>query len=54
MTSLDTYSKRIEKLRLELIKIGLNEGLTSKNAVSVSEQLDKLILEYVKISNKLD
>ncbi|WP_102271675.1 aspartyl-phosphate phosphatase Spo0E family protein [Cytobacillus massiliigabonensis] len=43
--------KMINKLREEMIKIGLSEGLNSKNTIKISQMLDIYISKYQKINS---
>jgi hypothetical protein len=38
--------KTIEKLRKEMIRIGIQEGLNSEKTLKISQELDKYITEY--------
>lgn len=41
---------KIESLRMEMITIGLKEGLGSNNTIAISQKLDKYIEKYQNIS----
>lgn len=46
---IDTPTKiqlKIETLRQEMIQSGLNEGLTSKRTIEISNKLDDYIVKY--------
>lgn len=45
--------KDINKKRQEMIKIGIIEGMTSKEAVKCSQELDYLLNLYMRISQKI-
>ncbi|ATP42398.1 hypothetical protein CSE16_07740 [Solibacillus sp. R5-41] len=38
--------KKIEKLRSQLINVGMEKGLTHPNTIKISQDLDKLLNEY--------
>jgi hypothetical protein len=39
----------IESLRKEMIRIGIQEGLTSERTIKISQEIDYYILEYQSI-----
>lgn len=39
----------IESLRKEMIRIGIQEGLTSERTIRISQEIDYYILEYQSI-----
>lgn len=41
----------INRLKKEMIHVGLQEGLTSKKTVALSQKLDEYIVKYQVISN---
>lgn len=43
----------IKKLRAEMIRIGISEGLSSENTIKISQRLDAYIVKYQNLmSNK--
>lgn len=38
--------KKIQKLRIQLIHVGMEKGLTHPNTIQLSQDLDKLLNEY--------
>jgi hypothetical protein len=44
-----SLGNKIESLRKEMIRIGIQEGLTSKRTVQISQKLDKYISKYQKM-----
>lgn len=40
---------KIEELRLELTKLGEQKGLKHPDVISLSKQLDNLIIQYYRI-----
>ncbi|WP_077214366.1 aspartyl-phosphate phosphatase Spo0E family protein [Bacillus dakarensis] len=50
----DDLIKMIEALRLDMIKIGLVHGLSSKKVIQLSEQLDYYIVQYQTLHIKND
>ncbi|MGN7299555.1 aspartyl-phosphate phosphatase Spo0E family protein [Ferdinandcohnia sp. SAFN-114] len=45
---------KIEEKRIQMIEIALKKGLSSKETVEISHQLDKLLMAYHKRKYKLD
>ncbi|WEG15517.1 aspartyl-phosphate phosphatase Spo0E family protein [Alkalihalophilus pseudofirmus] len=45
----ESIEESIEKKRNELIKVGTSNGLHSKKAVEVSQQLDQLLNKYDRL-----
>lgn len=43
--------KTIKFLRKEMIRVGIQEGLTSEKALNISRKLDIYILKYQNIDN---
>jgi len=60
-TMLSTYNERdyflkhlekhIQKLRYELINVGMEEGFNDSNTVQLSQQLDYFILKYQQLTS---
>ncbi|WP_256236395.1 aspartyl-phosphate phosphatase Spo0E family protein [Bacillus sp. EB600] len=44
-------NKTIEFLRQEMIRIGIQEGLTSEKTIRISQELDTYIAKYQMMSN---
>ncbi|MFD2446566.1 Spo0E family sporulation regulatory protein-aspartic acid phosphatase [Bacillus sp. CGMCC 1.16607] len=44
--------RQINKLRLKMIKVGLNKGLENNETIIISEQLDLLLLKYQLLAFK--
>jgi hypothetical protein len=42
--------KVIESLRKEMIRIGIQEGLTTKRTIAISQKLDKYIAIYQAVN----
>ncbi|OLS37701.1 hypothetical protein BTR22_08900 [Alkalihalophilus pseudofirmus] len=45
----ESIEESIEKKRNELIKVGTSNGLHSKKAIEVSQQLDQLLNKYDRL-----
>lgn len=43
--------KSIESLRQEMIRIGIQEGLTSEKTIRISQELDTYITKYQMMKN---
>jgi len=43
--------KHIQKLRYELINVGMEEGFNDSNTVQLSQQLDYFILKYQQLTS---
>lgn len=48
--SLNANNKLLEEKRIEMIEKGMEEGFQSKNVITISKELDKLI--YIQMTNK--
>lgn len=44
--------KTIESLRKEMIRIGLQEGLTSEKTIEISQKLDVFIAKYQAVKEE--
>lgn len=43
----------IESLRNEMIRIGIQEGLTSRRTIEISQKLDVYITQYQELKRKI-
>jgi len=48
----DTTIQKIEKLRLELVELGMKKGLQDPLVIEKSQMLDELINQYYRLSTK--
>ena len=48
----DTTIRKIEKLRLELVELGMKKGLQDPLVIEKSQMLDELINQYYRLSTK--
>ncbi|GKU84011.1 aspartyl-phosphate phosphatase Spo0E family protein [Niallia sp. NCCP-28] len=49
--SLNQLESHIQKLRKELISVGMKEGFNDSNTVQLSQKLDYFILIYQQLKN---
>jgi Spo0E like sporulation regulatory protein len=49
MMELKTLLDLINQKREQMIRIGMNEGLTSTACINVSEEIDKLVNQYQRL-----
>ena len=45
--------KKIEELKSELIEVGLAIGLNHPTTIKLSQKLDKVIIEFQRLSNHI-